>query len=220
MIIDAILDSLQNLISPPTCVGCHEFLRDRVPLCQTCLQTIKPVLSHDVVVSQKYMMRVYALGEYDGVIRSLIVAKQFGSRLASHQLGQLMVSGCLCDWKAMDCLIPVPLHWRRYAARGFNQTQEIAKVLESAYKIPIIHGVKRIKATQYQASLAHQERKSNVHNVFEVQEKYQSLLKDKHVMIVDDLMTTGSTLIETARAVARCRPASISALVAARVILK
>lgn len=212
--------SLTNLISPPTCVGCHEFLPERIPLCQTCEATVKPVLSHEVVVTEKYMMRVFALGEYEGVIRSLIVAKQFGARLPSRQLGQLMAQRCLCDWQNVDCLVPVPLHWRRYAVRGFNQTEEIAKVLAREHGVLIACGVQRVRATKYQASLEQQERRANVHKVFEVKEGYKALYKDKHVMLVDDLMTTGSTLIEVAKAVAACRPASISAVVAARVVLK
>lgn len=218
--IQKMIHSFTYLISPPTCVGCHAFLIERVPFCTTCQETIEPILSCDVVVNGKYMMRVYALSGYEGVIRSLIVAKQLGNRLAGYQLGQLMATGCFCDWKKIDCLVPVPLHWRRYAARGFNQTEEIAAVLSKSHGVPILNGIKRIKATQYQASLEQQQRKANVHNVFVVRESYKALYKDKHVMLVDDLMTTGSTLSEVARAIAAYRPASISAVVAARVILK
>jgi ComF family protein len=219
MIVDC-FKAITYLLSPPTCVGCHEFLHDRIPLCSACHTTIKPVLSVDVVITGKYMMRVYALGEYEGVVRSLVIAKQSGNRLAGHQLGQLMAERCCCDWQQADYLVPVPLHWRRYAARGFNQAEEIATTISKIRGVQVLQGVKRIKTTQYQASLEQQQRRINVHNAFYVTEKYKKMYYGKHIIIVDDLMTTGATLIEVARSIAACRPASISALVAARVILK
>jgi ComF family protein len=215
-----IIAYLSNLLSPPTCVECHAFLQERVPLCATCEDALEPIVSCEVLITEKYSMKVFAVGDYHGVLRSLIMAKQFGHRLPSKQLGQLMAARCLCDWKQCDFLIPIPLHWQRYAFRGFNQAQEIAKVLSRTHGIPVSCGVQRVRATEYQASLEHDARQKNVKDVFEVTHAMRSLYRDKHVVIIDDVMTTGATLRAVARLLVDCRPASITAVVAARVVLK
>jgi ComF family protein len=209
-----------NLISPPTCVACCEALHERVPLCSSCEGELEPVVSCEVPITGKYTMKVFAVTQYNGIIRSLIMAKQNGHRLPSKQLGQLIAARCLCDWQQCDFLIPIPLHWQRYAQRGFNQSEEIAQVLSGAHGIPVSCGVMRVKATEYQASLEYEGRQENVADVFKLTDSARELYRDKHLVIIDDVMTTGATLRAVARVLIDCRPASITAVVAARVVLK
>lgn len=218
--IHTIFSYIANLISPPTCVGCYNAVSERVPLCSSCEEELEPVVSCEVPITAKYTMKVFAVTQYNGIIRSLIMAKQAGHRLPSKQLGQLMAARCLCDWKQCDFLIPIPLHWKRYAQRGFNQSEEIAQVLCQAHAVPVSCGVMRVKATEYQASLEYEGRQKNVTNVFALTDGARELYRDKHLVIIDDVMTTGATLRAVARVLVDCRPASITAVVAARVVLK
>lgn len=215
-----LLSYISNIISPPTCVKCYASVTERVPLCQPCLDELEPIVSCEVVLTARYTMKVFAVTEYNGIVRSLIMAKQHGHRLPSKQLGYLIATHCLCDWKQFDCVIPIPLHWQRYAQRGFNQAEEIAKVISAAHGIPVSCGVKRAKATEYQASLEYEGRQKNVADVFKLAHSARADYRDKHLLIVDDVMTTGATLKALARVLAECKPASITAVVAARVILK
>lgn len=215
-----IVSHIFNIISPPTCVACYASVPERIPLCDACQENLKPIVSCQMHITARYSMKVFAVAEYEGTLRSLIIAKQAGHRLASKQLGHLMAMRCLCDWKQSDFLIPIPLHWMRYASRGFNQSEEIAHVLSQEHNIPVSYGVKRIKATKYQASLEYEGRQKNVANVFEITPAERNLYRDKHIIIVDDVMTTGATLQALARVLVSCKPASITAVVAARVLLK
>ena len=208
------------LLSPPTCAGCGLFLDERVPLCDVCEQTIIPIVSAELIITRSYTMKVYALSEYTGIIRNLIMAKQWSTRVPSRQLGQLIVARCLLDWKCYDYIVPVPLHWRRYAQRGFNQSEEIARIIQEYHGIPVSCGVTRKRSTVYQTKLEQQARRMNVNDAFEVDATTRALYQGKHILIIDDVLTTGSTLSEVARIVSACRPASITAVVAARVILK
>lgn len=208
------------VLSPPTCAGCYHFLDERVPLCATCDEKIRPVISSELVVNHRYTLKVFAVSEYVGVIRTLIMAKQTGSRLPSKQLGALIAQRCLADWANYDYIIPVPLHWRRYAQRGFNQSYEMAKIIAEVHALTVSCGVVRKRSTRYQTTLEQHARRSNVYNAFEVTQEASEFYQGKRLLLVDDVLTTGSTLREIARVLATCRPVSIHVVVAARVVLK
>lgn len=216
--ISELLTHASYIVSPPFCVACREFLTERVPLCLTCEEQLERIVSYDMVIKKKYHVRVFALSQYTGVVRSLILAKQHGQRVASKQLGQLILKHCLCDWQTYDYVIPVPLHWTRYAKRGFNQASVIAETIAVEQRCTVMPGVVRCKRTMYQARLSREGREKNVKKVFTVLPEYKKKYSGKHLLIVDDLMTTGATLREIASELATCNPASITACVAARVV--
>lgn len=95
-----------------------------------------------------------------------------------------------------DALLALPLHWRRRMKRGFNQSYIIARYLSQRLSIPILpsNAVFRIKHRPPQSSLKKSMRQSNVKNIFQV----NSNLKINHLVIVDDVLTTGSTVNELA----------------------
>jgi ComF family protein len=97
-------------------------------------------------------------------------------------------------------LLPVPLHWRRCIARGFNQSLEIARVVGARLNIPVDRGiVRRVRATPAQAGLPAAERRRNLRNAFLV----AKVPPCKRVAIVDDVVTTGATAREISRALRR-----------------
>jgi ComF family protein len=94
-----------------------------------------------------------------------------------------------------EALLPVPLHPKRLAERGFNQALEIARVVSKPLAIPIIaRTVQRHRPTPPQVSLNAKARRSNVRGAF----RRQQLIQAKHVAIIDDVITTGSTVTEIA----------------------
>lgn len=95
-----------------------------------------------------------------------------------------------------ELIIPVPLHPERLASRGYNQAQELARPLARRFQIPIdTHSCRRIKATSPQTKLEKRQRRRNIKGAFSVSDQ---LVAD-HVALVDDVVTTGSTLSELAR---------------------
>ena len=95
----------------------------------------------------------------------------------------------------VDAILPVPLHWRRKAMRGFNQVTEIAKPLSKLLGLPLARGVCRAKATPYQSGLAARDRARNLRQAFTVDRTFSYA----HVLIVDDVITTGATTGALAR---------------------
>ena len=111
-----------------------------------------------------------------------------------------------------DQLIPVPLHPTRIRERGFNQATELARPIAKRLNIPLnLSVVQRRVATPPQSDLTRQERLKNIRNVFNVVKPV-----DGHVVIIDDVMTTGSTVEELAKTLLRAGAEQVDVWVCAR----
>lgn len=161
---------------------------------------------------------VMAACEYKEPVKSLIIAKSWGDIIAGDQLGHITWEYSYFKHIPCDYLIPVPLHWLRTAKRGYNQAEEIAKTLAKLKQSEVASIVARIRNTPFQSSMTHDQRHTNVKHAFALKNIDVSLYYNKHLVIVDDLMTTGSTLSQVAKVLLPLQPASITALVTCRVI--
>jgi len=113
-------------------------------------------------------------------------------------------------------LVAIPLHRRRFNWRGFNQSEEVAKILSVHFRMPILNNcLFRAKQTDSQAGLKDfQKRKLNLENAFAL--KNQELLKNKNIVLLDDVYTSGATLEEAAKAVKSAGAKRIIGLVIAK----
>jgi len=112
----------------------------------------------------------------------------------------------------IDAVLPVPLHWRRQALRGFNQAEELAKPIGRFSGIPLIRNVYRVRATPYQSGLAAERRLGNLQGAFAV----RGVLHARHVLVIDDVITTGETCSQIARSLLDAGAARVSILAIAR----
>ena len=112
----------------------------------------------------------------------------------------------------IDAVLPVPLHWRRKWWRGFNQAREIAKPVARRLGIPLIGDVRRARATRPQPGLSAGERRRNVRGAFVARGRCRA----SHVLIVDDVITTGATIAQLAHAVLDSGANKVSVLAVAR----
>jgi ComF family protein len=185
--------------------------------CDQCWQRVSPVVSHEVFLSKYYTMKVFAASAYVDPVRKLIVRKFAGDMRAARQLGEVMVEKTLIRGGRFDIIVPVPLHWLRFARRGFNQAEVASSYVAQRLGVPALACVKRVRRTPYQSTVARLERLHNVQGAFSLLEGSAKALQGKHVLLIDDLYTSGATLSSVGKIVAHCKPASITALVAARV---
>lgn len=210
--------AIDHVISPPFCAYCKKFLTTRMIFCIECYQLIDPVVSVQITLSKQYTMTVMAVSGYQEPLKTLILAKAWSDIVACNQLAQLIWEMTYFKHLPCDYLIPVPLHWMRFAKRGYNQTQEIAHVLGKYRNISVADILSRIKNTPFQSSLALDKRADNVKHAFALKNVDAALYHNKHLVLVDDLMTTGSTLINAAKALQALKPASINVILACRAI--
>lgn len=114
----------------------------------------------------------------------------------------------------IDAVQPVPLHWRRRWFRGFNQSVEIGRPIAKRRGVPMLTAVRRVRATPFQSGLSARERASNLKSAFLV----RGSLQYAHVLIIDDVITTGSTMRQIARVLKSAGVDKVSALAVARTV--
>lgn len=213
-----IVTSIRDCIAPPRCNGCAVLLMQRALLCSECRAAIIPVISTTVSLTRKYEMRVFAAGAYEAPLRKLVLAKHGSYRQAGVVLGELMWHLTPLATHPIDYIIPIPLHWTRKLYRGFNQTEEMANELARLSGKPVAHALQRVKRTQLQARLSATNRALNVADAFALADANLDQYRGKHLLLVDDLMTTGATLSAAGRVLLKLKPASLVCVVAARAI--
>ena len=164
-------------------------------------------------------------GRYEGLLRELVLGFKFSGRLGQGRL----LAGFLAEaWQraagrcgpgsmdagAPDCLVPVPLHPRRLSWRGFNQSLELARLLGRELARPVCPaGLLRVRDTIPQSRLPGRKRLTNLAGAFTGQAR---LVAGRHVLLIDDVMTTGATVETAVRALRQAGAARVDVAVVAR----
>lgn len=112
--------------------------------------------------------------------------------------------------------VPIPLGKRRFKSRGYNQAEILSKELSKIFGFPVIDGISRNKETITQVGLDKSQRKENVKGVFKVINKYSGIFKNSRVVLVDDVLTTGSTFSEVASVLLHNRSREVQAVALAK----
>lgn len=199
---------------PSVCTVCYQYHKGTLAVCEPCQTLLTPLVyfckycalplpNRNFLIcgqcSQKkpYFDRAMAAYLFEEPLRSLLHEFKYrdGLYLTSF-ITSLMLKTLTKDFEKPQCLIPVPMHPKRLQQRGFNHSAEMVKRLGKILDIPYeLSLCSKIYNTAPQAGLDGKQRKRNLHNVFSA--KANSY---RHVMIIDDLITTGSTSNELTRA--------------------
>lgn len=146
-------------------------------------------------------------------VDSALKSMKFGHALYYvPAFAELLVAELELHFPETDGLLPVPLHRWRYAARGFNQATELCRPIARDTGLPILHNARRTRRTPPQSGLDAASRRRNLANAFTVQGR----LRCRHPVIVDDVMTTGETCRQLAKAVLRAGARTVNVLTVAR----
>ena len=178
-------------------------------LCPACLAAPRP------------WGRLVAFGAYEGRLRELILDYKFEARLdLGRQLQECLLAAFargaarFPELEACEVLVPVPLHPARLAWRGFNQSRELSRLLSARRGLPIRQeALSRVRRTVPQMELDRAARAENIRGAFAAA---PALLAGRTALLVDDIMTTGSTLEECSRMMRSAGAAQVHVLVLAR----
>jgi ComF family protein len=199
------------------CAGCVSALpwlpADRCPVCAVPSEGSR-VCGRCLAEPPAYERTGAALA-YRFPVDALVQAFKYGGNLPlGEALSELLIP-ILAATERPDAIVPMPLHPARLRDRGFNQALELARRLSKALGVPVIgDACARVRDTPPQASLPWKDREKNIRGAFTC----QANLEDRHVAIVDDVMTTGHTLNEVAKALKRKGVGRVSCWVVARAL--
>jgi|ERR1051326_4358331 ComF family protein len=217
-LLDSVKTGLLDLVYPPCCMACgsHEarphfcsacrtaLITDDVTRCPRCAATVGAFTAvqdgcthcRDEDFAFDGVIR---LGLYDGVLRQAILKMKHPSgEMLAEYIGFLWAESRQAELRALaaDLVVPIPLHWLRRWSRRYNQSEAMASTLAQCLGTPSSPGcLRRIRSTPFQTKQTPAQRRENLRKVF----RASGNLKGKTVMLVDDVLTTGSTASEAAR---------------------
>jgi ComF family protein len=154
---------------------------------------------------------------YRGIARDALHALKYaGERRLAGPLGAAMGRRWAEAGIGGDLLVHVPVHPQRRAARGYDQAELLARAAARALGLAAVPALERRRATIPQFELGRDRRAANVAGAFGVMAVHAGLVRDRWVVLVDDVATTGATLVACAEALLDAGAAAVSALTAAR----
>lgn len=177
-------------------------------------------LSAEAIADPPPFERARAAVAYSGAARQMVQGLKYQDRtdLAPWMARWMARAGAeLLD--EADVIVPVPLHWRRFFRRQFNQSAELARALSRSSGVPFRPAaIRRTRLTRQQVGLERQEREGNVRGAFRVPVEQEIEIAGRRVLLVDDVYTTGATACAVTKALKKGGAAAVDVLVFARVL--
>lgn len=218
--------SLFDFVFPKYCVNCRKigeyicpdcFARisfDVEKICPVCNRNSIDSKTHPGCKNRYTIEGVFASIVYKGMAKRLISAFKYKPYLSDlqHVLGDLFYEGIIQQEQfnkllENNCIfVPIPLHPEKLRQRGYNQAEILAKDLGKRFGIPVIPLLKRVKKTHTQITLKREERMENISGAFEVDKSTTSttgITSLKHIILVDDVITSGATMLEAGNVLKR-----------------
>jgi ComF family protein len=227
-----LLSITQTLRLPLICFYCNQFHKGRMALCDQCidvLPTLGPRCQHCAYPLEhtSYLLCGHCIKNtpafdkaiiyyrFEEPLRRLIHQFKYENGLyLANLLSHLMLNAWYDNPSQAECLIPVPMHSTRIKHRGYNQAMVLTKILAKKVNLPYKMRIcQKILNTPPQASLAKNERQQNLKNAFQIESTpYQ------HVVLIDDILTTGNTANEMASALKKAGVEKVDIWCCARTI--
>lgn len=231
---------LADVAFPPRCPSCRGEVTGNGNFCVTCFEKLRmisdPLCHHcgipfvvsveaeslcpDCLVVRPEFDKARAAMVYDKVSGPLISALKFHDQWAGiERHAQMMLGAGGALLAGADHLVPVPLHWRRLMKRKYNQSALLAYGLSKRTSIRCSPELlQRIRATKPQMRLDRKLRAQNVKKAFAVPDAMHAQIRDKVIVLVDDVITTGATVNACAQALKAAGAREVRVLALARTV--
>ncbi len=221
--INSALSGLIRLFYPELCACCDSELKGtEKTLCLSCTLQLPRTAYHHITENRSFQNFIgrlpiiratsFVYFSKQGMVQHLMHRFKYkGRKEIGYYLGQLFAEELKkCNWlDTIEAIVPVPLHKTKNHQRGFNQAGLFAEGISAVSGIPVLHhAVYRNRATESQTHKTRAERIENVHAVFSLKQKNK--IRGKHLLLVDDVLTTGATLESCALALLKTEQTKIS----------
>lgn len=234
------LEHVLNILFPPQCLNCEVRVPTHGTLCLECWQKISFIsdpmcdccgLPFDYDIGEKALCaecmntpkpyaRIRSAFRYDEHSRKLITRFKYSDQTQLAKIyGTWLAKAGGTIIQHSDFIIPVPLHYFRFIGRRFNQSALLAHVLSKKTGIKTLpDALKRKRYTTPQTGLTKTQRKDNVKGAFAMNGRYMKDIKGKNILLIDDVVTTGSTIEQSTRTLLKAGAAQVNVLTLARAI--
>ena len=206
------------------CTGCEaKIIRIVPPFCDKCSEPFEGTINSAFTCANCAHRTIYfdaAVAAYRGrgIVRDVIHEFKYNRQMYLRHLVARWLRAAFDDERLraqrFDVMVPVPLHSARQRERGFNQAALLAEVMSTHTSISCKPLLERMRYTTTQTALDRSERMENLHNAFRLRKNAD--VRGLKVLLIDDVLTTGSTLSECARVLKRAGASSVHAATAAR----
>ena len=190
-----------EILFPKSCLGCN---KPGTYLCQDCLSLID--ISEKINRDVEILSGIFCACDYENFLVKKLIQK-FKYKPFAKNLSKTLAYLIILHFKNLQLqefftgqflIIPIPLSKKRLKWRGFNQAQEIAKHISEFLELPVINNVLiKTKQTLAQTDLPKQQRKQNLKIAFTCENP--EIIKNKNILLIDDVFTTGATMIEAGK---------------------
>jgi ComF family protein len=229
-----------GLVYPPSCVACRAATSEAQGLCAGCWSGIgfieRPycerlgtpfevdlgpgLVSPAAIADPPVFARARAVCRFEGTARELVHRLKYGDRVElALMLGRMMAQAGRDLIAEADLVVPVPLHRVRLWTRRFNQAAALANAVARLGELPCEpRALARVKRTRQQVGLTRAQRAENLQGAFKVLPAMRPVVEGLRILLVDDVLTTGSTANAAARALLRGGAGAVDVLSFARVV--
>jgi ComF family protein len=214
-------DRVLDLALPPSCPGCGA---EGAVVCGRCLPTIRarvslpPGTPLGLAEGPPHpLLQLEWCAPFSGVVRrSLHALKYAGERRLAAPLGEAVADRWRAAGAGGELLVPIPVHRQRRRERGYDQAELIAAAASASLRIPWSPALLRTRSTAPQFRLDRRHRQANVADAFAVRAEAARVVRGRWIVLVDDVVTTGSTLSSAAEALLVAGAGAVSAVTVAR----
>lgn len=233
-----ILKNILEIFFPTHCISCEKIISQDALFCSDCWQKlqfitnpkckicsypfdveisfVEPICSR-CLIKKPFYDKAITIFRYNKIIRKIIGDLKYRDQtFLAKKLGKILAEKAKSEIIEADIIIAIPLHKKRLQKRKFNQVTMICKNLDKSKFISDF--LQRRLNTIPQIQLRKKEREKNLKRVFIVNKKYLDLVKDKKILLLDDVMTTGATLDNCAKELKRRGAKEVKVLTIAKTV--
>lgn len=232
------IDFLKEMFFPSVCCGCGRFV-DAPGLCSSCWANINwindprcavcgkpfPVeimpICPNCSTNKPYFDKAVSVMVYDDYSKNMILKfKNADATYLTEPFAKMMYKTAVLEIESSDTIVPVPIYFLKRLKRKYNQAELLGKYISNISKINYEPRVlEKIRKTIPQEGLSGAERRKNIAGSFGINLKYRDLIRDKDILLVDDVFTTGATVNECSKILKESGAKKVRVITLAKVVL-
>lgn len=196
---------LRSMLFPERCPYCGKMIEPNEIICPSCHDEVQR--KHVPIKGGARGFRCVSSFVYDGKVRRMILRIKYRDRTQYiRQIADIIAGDIAYAYgeNAFDVITAVPIHKKDRYQRGYNQSKILAKALSTVMDLPYCDTLLKIRHTKKQHNLTYAERKTNLNGAFQLID--QELVRDKRILIIDDIVTSGYTLGNCCKVLSKGKP--------------